>query len=806
MAGPSQQTTKGFLDEVTNILVGGTADPGLAVYYLDALFGNWVSGAGNEYTLITSSFVVINFLAFGLGVVIFFAAMLGGVMKTALRGEIMGKEWGSDTLPIKMFVGIACMMPIFVDANVSISQRFGMNMMLTGSAAGDYTWRKVLDNATMNIPNTKYTPNLEMASSKVLESAICAIAFANENGLKDTPIMTVVYSDASPNLSVQYKVVNGYRNTSSKTKNVYTEAGSGSVDPAKTYKRVNDVLKSYKEFDSVLFGAGGGCGSYTLSDGQKLKTYAVNKDFSRRISEAKTGIFLAAYPAVGTLISNSYKEAAIAINNGYSFYIDAKKGRQSNVIQVKAQAARVNANTERFIQSVNKLAQVEYSKTDKSSNGGSWQESLTGPAKEAGWLYAGAWIMQLGEIIRVLPDSIENLTKASTAKPSSICTGWFSSFFGSKDEDCDGAKDIENIHGIISSFMNTKNESKVSGAIRSINECSADERCSPKELERSFTAGISEGILKLIYMTGHINSSKTSSQGNGQYIIGTDSDDMKRFKIDQNTKTPFTDATGRQNPFAVMSTLGHGLMNIGHLVELGMLIPVQSISEATKSISNKIPFLGSGGFYLANLLQALALKLLALASLFMVLGAMLAYVLPILSMVRWLGPALGFLVVAIEFHAVSPLAMMLLLIPEGGGILGTQLMSIIRYLAAVILRPTLCVMGLVGGYVGSYVVFGLYNGIFWTGISLNTNLSMFEVILTVYLYAFLGWQILDKLMALPINLTRDILRWISPGNEPFGDSEFGQISLDPQQLGSIVQADFKSASIISGRDKGSTGK
>ena len=791
MAGPAQQTTQGFLSEVTNILAGGAADPGLAVYYLDALFGNWVSGSGTTYTLLTSSFVVINFLAFGLGVIIFLAAAIGGVMKTALQGEIMGKEWGSDTLPIKMFVGVACMMPIFVDANVSVSQRFGMNMLLAGSAAGDYTWRKILDDASMVVPEAKYSPALETASKSVFKSAICALAIAKQNGLERTPIAEVVYVKGM--LSRQAFPSSGYRNLNKVTRAVYAASSGSSINPSATESRITSLLNNSstrEKINTIRFGEGGGCGSYNTSAGVEPPVdLKIDNTFSERIESVKLKLFRTGYPSLVTMIGSNFEEASKAINNGYSYYADARNGDNPQMGVVEAQANRINEISEKYITAVASDLSRESNRRQSVNGGQTWQESLVDPAKEAGWLYAGAWIMQLGRIIRVLPEGIDSLSDMSTSKPAEVCKNVWYKFWDTNNEDCDATKDIQLIPDVLFEFGAGSDESGIASTYRKIEECT-DSSCSTNELESSISSAIAEYILYAIYGLGHLNTGPTASQGNGDFIIGTSTRDMTSHGIDTNPTSPFTDASGRQNPFAVLATLGHGMLNIGHIIEVAMLAPLKATADVAGETSKKFSIVGWGGFFLTNLLNYLAMKLLALSVLFTVLGAMLAYILPLLATIRWLGPALGFLVVAIEFHLVAPLAMMLLLIPEGSGILGTQLMTIIRYLAAVILRPTLCVLGLLGGYIGAYVVFGLYNGIFWTGMGLSTNMSLFEVVLAIYLYAYLAWQIIDKLMALPINLTRDILRWISPGHEPFGDAAFSEISIDPQQMGSMIQPDF----------------
>ena len=785
MAGPFASTPSGFMAEVTNILAGGNADPGVAVYYLDALFGNWVSGTGSSYTLVTSSFVIINFLAFTLGVIIFVAALFGGITKSALRGEVLGQAWGSDTLPVKMFLGIALMMPVMVDGNVSLSQRWGMNLLLMGSAAGDYTWRKVLTNASsVNTPAIK-SAELTTAGDKVLKASICAAALAIENADKE-PLIELGFS----------KKQTGYMATKTPYWRLYGEIkGShyaqkrgNKYDVSGTIKELSSrINRSGDTLNKIGFGQGSQCGSYTfgeIAETPETTTQGFNDDIDNEI--LKAGI--AGKAAVVTMVLAHMEHALKAVSLGYGDYKNyvqqkAETGYSHELEQAGDLINRVNND---FIE--NSIVKINRSL----SSGTNHSNSATQKASEQGWIYAGAWIMQLGRLVRMAPDAVNTISNMEIGSPRNICeVGFWGALMGnSQSNDCTAAQDINIIGPALSQAAADEATSDENKGYRAAQECS-NNGCSTGEIEMSASASAARMILYALGSFGNISLSPGASGGSGAHLIGTDEQEMRRFNLDVSAQGVM-DATGRTNPFATLIKLGHGLLNVGHTIELLLLIPIKTAQKQSNETGRDIIFPFSvGAFYLSNVLNYFAIKLYSLSKMFTLLGAMLAYLLPVMAMVRWLGPALGFVVVALEFHIVAPFAMMLLLIPEGSGIIGTQLLSVMRYVAAALLRPTLCVLGLVGGYVAAYVVFGLFNGIFWTGISLGTNLSLFEVVIAVYLYAFIAYQIMDKLFQLPISLTRDVLRWISPGNEPFGDSVFSQIDVGAQQLASVASVDVK---------------
>ena len=190
---PAATTPDQFIEMARQVITGAGADPGYAMYYLEALFGNWISG-GNEYTLITSTFVVINFLAFVFGVIIYFAAIAGGIFKVAALGEVMGQNWGAGLLPMKFVFGVTMLMPIYVSGNVSGSQQLGMTLLQMGSMAGDYTWRLALDNAKVSASRSQPDPMLSMIPKSVLQSAVCASTLAKSQGIESIPLVKMSHS------------------------------------------------------------------------------------------------------------------------------------------------------------------------------------------------------------------------------------------------------------------------------------------------------------------------------------------------------------------------------------------------------------------------------------------------------------------------------------------------------------------------------------------------------------------------------------------------------------------------------------
>lgn len=818
MASPEENTPQGFIDTLVDILGGGAGNPGIANYYLDALYGNWVTGSGEVYTIITSIFSIVNFLAFALGVLIFFAAFIGGVLKTALQGEILGREWGTELLPVKMFIGIAMMMPILVDNNVSLSQRWGMSLLLIGSASADYTWREAVKVTLANEGNPVSYDRLEQGIDNLYSGLVCASAMV-KGRTSEAPLIEAKFADGeSPGRRVdvprQIGDGAGWKQTGSDTLGLFASERGTRFDidgTVSAFASLADKLKPDSQIRALNFYTDGACGTYRLDHfrevgelmaGEETRGQRGNRqvtpasgsaDFDEYLNAAKQAAIFAAWPATVDLIEEELRLALLSADQGnqvFSRGVSAKaKGdlasRDYFVLNNVALAHEQNIRV--YHGRLSQTMEAALAGDNKTE----YSEKIIELAGERGWLYAGAWVMQLNKIANLVPEASNALLDIEYTEPSNACVGFFerasktiSSMFGSDDAECPRETDIRVIPTEV--LAQSDNDGSL---LRTLKTCDAGS-CAGNKIDQSLSVTAAQSILNFTANTaGAISASPLRDGRDGKAIMGVTNEDVERHGLTSTQKSNITDATGFSNPFSTLNGLGHGLLNYAHTLEIGAILARGFTLAQGKEAQEASTKVGRWGWSMGQAMVEWGwLKMMALMVPFTMLGALLAYVLPIAMLIRWLGPALGFIVVSLEFNLLAPLAMMMLLIPEGSGILGTNLLNVVRYIAAALLRPTLAIFGLIGGFVASFVVFGLFNGLFWEGINLSTNASLFEIIIIVYLYGYLAFQIIDKLFQLPINLTRDVLRWISPGNEPFGDAAFGELQVPFDQLSKIPEA------------------
>ena len=805
-----------LLDVIQDIVSGNPDQLSLAHYYLTTLYGDWILG-GEGYTIVTSTFSIINFMAAALGVLIFFAAFTTGIARTALEGEFMGKEWGNDYMAIKMFVGAAMMMPVFVDYNVSLSQKLALQVLMAGSNAADYTWRRTVENAIIN-PGAPNNPReLNSVAETFFRGATCAVAMS-KHGLDDSdnPLMSFYYNES---------VGSNGRNSSRNRLSIYLD---GDVNEAGMRRALADIDQLFARFQSggatvekIEFGTRGSCGIYkmpplpgrfnedlnAIENPNELYRNTGSDQWSTQFNgewESDEGQLHAilgrvmvesgykSLPHIKTLTKRSFNMAFSLVQMGWGRANDAKDAESNDADRrgLINMAENYIETRDEFSSSV--LGTIDDVITSGSDDQGqaSWQMTVKQLVAQKGWLYAGAWVMQLGKIMSIGPETAAKFTDHEPKVPEKICKD---NWWGTRDPDCDAAKDIAVLSSSVIAEVNVEDPENIDPI--SVSRNCVSEGCSSIEVEDSITSAATKQLLSIVMTIGVVNNSPFTHDADvnaGSSVIYYDENSPTRYVqragMDaENQSNPITNATGTANPFSTLIQLGHGLLNIAHMIEAASL-GLDIVKDFSHSLGDSLTdswfgkALGIAAFTVENLIGQLLTRLFAASVLFMALGVMLAYILPFLPLIRWLGPTIGWIIMSAEYLIMAAIAMMLLLIPEGRGILGTNLMTVVRYIGAGFLRPTLSVMALVASYVLAFVCFGFFNGIYWETVSITTDMSLFELVIVFYLYGFIAYQIIDKLMSLCINLVKDALRWMSPGGEPFGDAYFGGVEVRPDQL------------------------
>lgn len=171
----------------------------------------------------------------------------------------------------------------------------------------------------------------------------------------------------------------------------------------------------------------------------------------------------------------------------------------------------------------------------------------------------------------------------------------------------------------------------------------------------------------------------------------------------------------------------------------------------------------------------------------MVMGFIMAYYLPVLPFLIWLGACLGWLISVVEAMVIAPLWGAMHLHPKGSQLVGKGETGY-QILLSILLRPSLMTIGLIASIVITQV-FGIFvNYIFAIGMKLSlgsepisSNITVAKVIwiLAVYFIYVLFMQSLFTKMYGIITISDNILKWI--GIHSSNTTEYSQIGVNEVQ-------------------------
>jgi defect-in-organelle-trafficking protein DotA len=160
-----------------------------SVYYLSQLFGSvgtvLVPSAGNTtFNIMSIIFKSLNTTALIIGAIIVTHTTVMGLVKTAAEGEMLGKQWSSLWVPVRMVIGIASLFP--TAAGYSVLQIIMMWVIVQGVGAADNLWTVVLNYvgkfgspySTVQLPTTV---GIGQSMSTLFTNIVCETSLRGED-------------------------------------------------------------------------------------------------------------------------------------------------------------------------------------------------------------------------------------------------------------------------------------------------------------------------------------------------------------------------------------------------------------------------------------------------------------------------------------------------------------------------------------------------------------------------------------------------------------------------------------------------
>lgn len=227
----------------------------------------------------------------------------------------------------------------------------------------------------------------------------------------------------------------------------------------------------------------------------------------------------------------------------------------------------------------------------------------------------------------------------------------------------------------------------------------------------------------------------------------------------------------KRHPLIIMSTVGNAILT--SIMQAIIFIFGASVAASFWSgfSSTFITFFGTFAIPLAG---------------FIGIGATLAYLIPNLPFLIWIGIIIGWTIMCVEAIIVAPLWAVMHLHPSGDDLTGKGSNGYMLVLGLT-LRPVLIIFGLISAIVLSGLFGQLINSIFLDIFLLNQGdggLGFFSALFGAGLYSALMMIVIKQTFSLMHVLPDQILRWIGGGQEQLG--QYAGASIDSMAKASVI--------------------
>jgi defect in organelle trafficking protein DotA len=711
--------TLGFCDANDGTINLGPASGDFSVRFLSNIFGvvdGVLHGSGSQ--IFGRMFGVFNSAVLTLGMTILGYTLFVSTLRTAHEGEVLGRNWSSVWIPFKSAAGFALILP--KASGYCIIQILTMWVVVQGVGAANLIWNAALDylkeGGAIIQPNQPSRQGSVGLAGDILRAETCM--FMIEQSLAD---QQKAQSATTPGASIP---------------SFLDSVGNPTDKSQPDYKSTTDTSTLY--FPGKLYNADGSpymnqvfykiCGNVSWpAAGTKL-----NDPSKQQLADARS---LAVLQVVMDL-----QPSAQQIARDYGPFPDAKRTILTTTL--KGQNVLLDAgNDYEGIMSPAVNALNDYKQRMGFND-------FVSEAKDRGWIMAGSYYQQLVTLNQSyltdattyptvtfnFPADNENLPTSIKSNATALKT-----FFGS-------ASPPASAFGASSSASTLLTYIQAQGAQAQANAKEA----SP------FAYGY--GKVAIEGVAGQIAAIFTG--GISSIVIGYGT------LISQTGDV----GTSVLNPVTLAATIGSGMVSLVASIWLMGAATVFGVT-ALASIcpaANPLPSaITSAMSWFVPLLTA------TLVGMF-IMGATLAYYVPLIPYILFLFGGMGWLIGVIESIAAAPLVALGIAYPEEHEILG-KAQPAVMLLTNIFIRPSLMVIGFIAGISLSYVGVWLLNlGFKNSLVALTAGAQglawVFMPIAILSIYTLLVVQILNQAFSLIHVLPDEVLRWVGGGNKQFGEA------------------------------------
>lgn len=681
------------------------------------LFGEQLlnkSGSGTVSAL-GSSLGVFNMVAMVLGVIILSHTIVIGAMKTAADGALLGQNWSSVFLPLRTALGFGMITPYNSESSFSVVQHIFMWIIIAGSNSASWVWEHTYSQVATyqtSLLGAPPAPTLEQFVN-IAGSAVCAnndsYRTSGDRKTLRRPLYTLVSQD-----SAGKKVVASY-----------TGLPTGSP-----YK-----LASGQIISRISFGPSGLCGEMSIFAGDPTKnTEAVNKAFatSSQVLIKWLNYFsalevLARKEGLYTKVLDVILEGAQTTPNDIAKYRPIIDTIQEAIV---ADAGNYQGDMLNGVMNIFK----DSMKTEEA------KESLR---SYKSWMMAGPAMMRLANhsaapnnVLQTISQGLQNQAWRACAEGTEDCQAVSTSGAQKARGNQPRSESTLGIMKVVYSALESGKIKSISGGTLGSTELTCSEKgCSATAL---INKPVSE-INRVIFDTIILPMSQDPKQSNG-------------------AMPSIVDFSGNSNPMYIASQIGHSIITIAtYSWTAGLIATVGAHAVGDSALG----LVGGGGIsagidYVAHTFEPMLMMILAS-------GALLAYVVPLWLIIRWVWAVMNYLLICVEAILAAPLAVIMLCSPEGDGLAGNNGNKVMLMIFQIFLWPTILIISLVAVMSISSLFFSFLNAVWFTDVAGYNTTGMFDVIVRLMIWVTFLHTLNVTAVSFIDTLPKAILEWMGGG-------------------------------------------
>lgn len=653
-----------------------------------------------------------------LSVIIISYVFFAGALNTAAQGEPLGKNWSTVWLPIRIASGFGLLMPAY--GGFAVIQILVIQLLIGSSTAATSLWKyysasQIEYSTALGVKPP--APNIDQALD-LAGSAFCSAnnhRIINRNESEGTTSLYKVSFFTGTGLDRQ---VIDYKNTSS----------------SEAYSIPNGAI-----IEQIAFGQEGRCGSISLASKGDIKNDGARltmAGYSSKIME-----YLNLFAGVE---KQAYDSKINTIN--YATMGDGSFSSEEEVKNFRDKVEVFKTNMTDFMSTYQD--EMYYTLDNAYKEYGEREDTKKEILKSESWMFAASSANSLSrfaaephKMSEILGNGIVNKKWLACLPGSLECsaieqTGFRLKFWKDKMDDMGQESTMVMMRVASDALVDAKpSQHALPGFVDSC--AKYDVSCKVRAIKDSTGETIKAFMISTL--------DNTASLGNDT------------FGHDVPAAPSLMDFSGNASPFFMASNIGHGLNTIW-VVITGASLAVTLLAHALGD--SVLGMVGAGGAPAAvdYLLSVISPAMWSIA----MSGFIAAYLIPFLLVMRWFWVVANWLLLAIEAVFAAPLAVMLMMTPEGEGLSGANAKIAIMLLVQAVLTAPLNVMGLVAALQISKIWFALLNRVFF-GSAAYESAGLFGVVFILVIYITMLTALCWETAGIPMRIVSSITAWFGGG-------------------------------------------